>query len=245
MARIAVILSVPPLLAIYIMVLVLALDTDKGYTQYLLLVPVAYIMGSIPWGFMIALAAKGVDIREYGSGKTGVSNVMRTVGGPLAGLVLLLDLGKGILAVFLARGVADSASAEVVAGLAALAGHNWSVFLNFHGGRGINTGLGGLLVMAPVSGAIAMATFAPVTLLSRYLSLGSVISLFVAFFSLLALVLLDRTSATYLWYGGIGCTVILWQHRDNIQRLLHGSERRLGQPADRVGGTPSSSAGGG
>ena len=99
--------------------------------------------------------------------------------------------------------------------------------------------------MAPISGAIAIATFAPVTLLSRYLSLGSVISLFAAFFSLLALVLLDRASPTYLWYAGIGCLVILWQHRDNVHRLLHGNERRLGQPAERIGSTPSSSAGGG
>lgn len=243
MALIVLSLFVMPVLAIYVVVILLALDMDRSYAQYALILPVAYILGSVPWGFLIAMVAKGIDIREYGSGKIGTSNVFRTAGGPFAVLALALDLSKGLLAVFLARVVADTSAVEVAAGLVALAGHNWSLFLGFKGGRGIATGLGGLLVMQPIAGAIALAVFTPVTLLSRYLSLGSIASVLAAFLAVLGIVLLDRSSATYLLYAGIGGAVIIWQHHGNIQRILRGTERRLGQPAERIG--DASSPGGG
>ena len=131
----------------------------------------------------------------------------------------------------------------MAAGLAALVGHNWPVFLKFKGGRGIATGLGGLFVMVPVAGAIAASSFVLVTFPSRYLSLGSIASLIGAFFSVLGMVLLDRTSATYLLYTGIGCSIILWQHRGNIHRLLQGTERRLGQRAQKIGEATGSGPG--
>ena len=227
-------LLVAPLLAVYVMVVLLVLDTDRSYAHYALIVPVAYILGSIPWGFLITMGVKGVDIREYGSGRIGMSNVLRTGGGPLAALGLALDLSKGLFAVLMAKIVADTAVAEVVAGLLALAGHNWSMFLRFKGGRGISTGVGGLLIMEPIAGGIAFATFAPVTLLSRYLSLGSMVAVVVAFLSVLVMVLLDYSSPTYLYYTGVGGAMILWQHKDNIRRLLQGTERRLGQRAGRI-----------
>lgn len=223
------------MLAVYVLLVALLLDMDSAYAQYALVLPVAYVLGSIPWGYLITVIVKGVDIRQYGSGKTGTSNVLRSVGGRYAALALVLDLSKGLLAVYLARAAADGPAPEVAAGLMALVGHNWSIFLGFKGGRGIATGLGALLVMAPVAGAIAVASFTPITVLSRYLSLGSVISVIVAFLALLAMVLLDQSSSTYLAYAGIGGAIILWQHKDNIQRLLKGTERRLGQPAQRIG----------
>ena len=234
MTRIALSLFVPPLLGLYVLVVVLVLDMDRPYGQYALILPIAYILGSVPWGFLIALAVKGIDIREYGSGKIGMSNVLRTAGGPFAFLALLLDLSKGLLAVLLARVIADTPSVEVAAGLAVLVGHNWPVFLGFRGGRGISTGLGGLLVMEPIAGAIALASFTPITLLSRYLSLGSIIAVVVAFLSTLGMVLLDQSPTTYLLYAGFGGAIIIWQHRDNVRRLIEGKERRLGQPADSV-----------
>lgn len=235
MVMLALGLLVPPALAMYVLVVALVLDMDRTYAQYALVVPVAYVLGSIPWGFLIAMGVRGVDIRQYGSGRTGTSNVLRSAGGKLAIVALALDLSKGILAVLLAKAVADDAAVEVVAGLLALVGHNWPVFLKFKGGRGIATGLGGLIVMEPIAGVIAMASFSSVTFLSRYLSLGSIASLFGAFISTLALVILDLSSGMYLLYTGIGGVVILWQHHDNIQRLLQGTERRLGQAAQKIG----------
>ena len=243
MAFIVLGLIVPPLLAVYVLIVLLVLDVDQSYTQYALILPISYIIGSIPWGFLITMVVKGVDIREYGSGRTGTSNVLRSAGGPFALLALALDLTKGMLAVFLARALADTASVEVAAGLAALAGHNWPLFLGFRGGRGIAAGLGGLLVMSPIAGGIAFASFLPVTLLSRYLSLGSLAAVIVAFFSLLALVLLDHSSPTYLWYSGIGGAIIIWQHRDNIHRLIQGTENRLGQASRRIGEASGSGVG--
>ena len=234
MARLALSLLVPPLLAVYVLILLVTFDMEQPRGQYLLILPISYVLGSIPWGYLLAYAVKGVDIRRYGSGMTGTSNVLRTVGGPLACIALILDLSKGLLAVLLARAVADATLVEVAAGLLALVGHNWSVFLGFKGGRGIVTGLGGLLIMAPIAGAIAVASFTPITLLSRYLSLGSIISVIVAFLSILAMSLMEQSSIIYLWYTGIGGAIIIWQHRDNIRRLLKGNERRLGQPADQL-----------
>lgn len=245
MSRIVLSLSLPPLLAIYTIVILFTLDMDSSLGQYALIAPVSYILGSIPWGFLITLGVKGVDIRQYGSGMVGTSNVLRTAGGVYALLALILDLSKGMLAIALARAVSDSAAAEVVGGLLALAGHNWPVFLGFKGGRGIVTGLGGLLMMEPIAGAIALAAFIPVTLLTRYLSLGSVTSVAVAFIAVLGMVLLDRSQSTYLWYAGIGATVIIWQHRGNIRRLLKGNERRLGQRAEQIGEASSPGADGG
>ena len=244
MATIVLILLLPPLLAVYVLVIILVLDTDRAYAQYAIIVPISYILGSIPWGFLIAHVVKGIDLRQYGSGNTGTSNVLRTTGGAFAVVALVLDLTKGLLAVFLARAIVDTPSAEVTAGLAALAGHNWSAFLGLKGGRGIATGLGGLLVMQPLAAVLAMAAFSLVTLPTRYLSLGSIVSVIAAFLSLLAIVLMDQSPPTYLAYTGVGGVIIIWRHRDNIGRLLHGTERRLGQRAEGLGEASSTGSGG-
>ncbi len=231
-------LLVPPLLAIYVLVVLVVLDTDRAYAQYALVLPIAYVLGSVPWGFLITQIIKGIDIRNYGSGNIGTSNVLRTAGGRYAVMALALDLSKGLLAVFLAKVVADSITLEVVTGLVVLAGHNWSMFLGFKGGRGIATGIGGLLVMSPLAAGIGFASFVPITLLSRYLSLGSIIGITITFLALLVLVLLGQTSATYLFYAGFGNMMIIWKHRGNIQRLINGTERRFGKPAEEIVDTP-------
>jgi glycerol-3-phosphate acyltransferase PlsY len=204
--------------------------------KYLVMLPLAYLLGSIPWGYLLLHWSRGVDVREYGSGRTGMTNVLRTGGGRMAVAVLLLDLGKGAVAVLLAREILGT-SGEVAAGLLALVGHNWPVFLNFKGGRGIATGMGALAVIAPIAAVIGMVVFIPVTLISRYLSLGSVTGVVTASLSLLALAVLGIYSTTYAWYAVIGGSVIIWQHRDNIQRLWHGTERRLGVPAVKIDGS--------
>jgi glycerol-3-phosphate acyltransferase PlsY len=205
--------------------------------QYLIVLSLAYLIGSVPWGYFLVRWARGVDVREYGSGRTGMTNVLRTGGGRMAAAALALDLGKGLVAVLLAREVLGTTSGEVAAGLLALIGHNWPVFLNFKGGRGIATGMGALAVIAPLSAIIGMVVFVPVTLMSRYLSLGSVTGVITASMSLLALAVLGVYSTTHTWYAVIGGVVIIWQHRDNIQRLMHGTERRLGVPAVKIDGS--------
>ena len=194
----------------------------------------AYLLGAIPFGFIIGRLSRGVDVREYGSGRMGATNVQRTVGTWAGVAVFLADLAKGVGAVLLARVVIGPTLAEAGAGLFVLVGHNWPVFLQFRGGRGILTGLGGLSMMAPIPAAIAAVAFVFTTLFSRYVSLGSIIGVVIAFISMLTLALAGMYSNTYTLYVFLGGAIIIWQHRDNIRRIRQGNERRLGQPADKL-----------
>ena len=223
-----------PLIAASVVAVFLPMEGQAPVAQFAAVLPLAYLLGSIPWGYLLLRWRMGMDIREYGSGRTGVSNVLRTGGGKVAVLVMLLDLSKGILVVLMARQVIDHTAGEVTAGLAVLAGHNWSVFLRFKGGRGIVPGLGGLSVMAPIAAAIGALAFIPITLLSRYLSLGSILGVVIACLSMLGLGLAGVYSSVYILYAFLGAAIIIWQHRDNIRRIRQGNERRLGQPAIRV-----------
>jgi len=227
-------LIVLPLLLSAVVAAFFTLGQASITLRYLVVLPLAYLMGSIPWGYFLMHWSRGVDVREYGSGRTGMTNVLRTGGRCMAAVVLALDVGKGVVAVLLAREILESTGGEVTAGLVALAGHNWPAFLNFKGGRGIATGMGVLAIIAPIAAIIGMLMFIPVTLISRYLSLGSVTGVITAGLALVALAFLGIYSVAYAWYAIIGGTVIIWQHRDNIQRLLEGTERRLGVPAAKI-----------
>ncbi len=207
---------------------------QPAWAGYAVVLVIAYFLGSMPWGYLLLQWRRGVDIREYGSGRTGMANVLRTGGGKVAALVLLLDVSKGILAVFLAGVVIGQGVPEVAAGLMALVGHNWPVFLGFRGGRGIATGAGALSVLNPYAAAVAVSAFAATTLVSRYVSLGSIVGVIAACASLVALYLLGQTFSIYTLYGFLGGAIIIWQHRDNIQRIRDGSERRLGSPATKA-----------
>ncbi len=212
----------------------LTMDGQSEAVQYAAVLPLAYLLGSISWGYMLLQWKLGVDVREYGSGRTGMANVLRTGGARAAAVVLTLDIAKGVIAVVIARTVIGTTAAEVAAALIVLMGHNWPVFLQFKGGRGILTALGGLAVMAPLPALLATATFLAVTALSRYISLGSVIGVTIGAISVLVLALADVHSDTYMIYGFIAWAMLIWQHRDNIQRIRHGSERRIGQQATKV-----------
>ena len=223
-----------PALAAATVLAFLMMEDQGSVAQYAVVLALAYLLGSVPWGYLLLRLRMGVDVREFGSGRTGMSNVLRTGGGKAAGVVLALDVAKGILAVMLAREVIGTTAGEVAAGLASLIGHNWPVFLQFRGGRGILTGLGSLSVMAPIAGGAAAATFLIGTKVSRYVSLGNILGVFMSAASLLALWLVGERSGIYVFYGLFGGIIILWQHRDNIKRIRDGSERRLGQPAAPV-----------
>ena len=218
-----------PLLAAAVAAAFFTLGDQPPAVQYPVVAVLSYLLGSVPVGYLLLRARTGVDVRDYGSGRTGMSNVLRTGGGKLAAVTLTMDIAKGALAVLLARYLTGATGAEVAAGLLVLVGHNWPVFLQFKGGRGILTALGGLSVMAPVPAVIATVTFLLITLLSRYISLGSIIGVLFGCFSLLALVLVGVYSSTYALYALVGTVIIIWQHRDNIRRIRQGNERRLGQ----------------
>lgn len=205
-------------------------------TAYFIFIPIGYLIGAIPFGLVATWLAKRVDVRNYGSGKTGMTNVMRTAGVKVGVAVILLDMGKAVLAIALPIAFADTPGADAGAGLAALVGHIWPVYVGFRGGRGIGPGWGGLFMFHPLAGVIATAIGIPIVLMSRYVSLGSLAGAVSGAIVIIVFATVDIVPLEYMWYGVVGAALIVYKHRDNIVRLLRGQERKLGAAAQPVPG---------
>ena len=198
-----------------------------------------YLLGSIPFGVLAGRFFGDRDPRAFGSGKTGATNVLRTLGPGPAALVVAGDVLKGAAAVLLARlvffgGHADptlQATAEAVAGFCAILGHNYSVLIGFKGGRGVLTGAGAMVVMAPFTTLVGFICAMTPIAITRYVSLGSILGATGSIITELALLLTRHDSLPHFIFILVGGLVIIVSHRDNIERLLHGTERKLGQPA--------------
>lgn len=198
-----------------------------GIWPWVLVIPISYGFGSIPFGVLLGRRV-GVDVRGYGSGGTGATNVARTLGVKTGIAVLALDLGKGIAAVFLAHAVSDSTVLAGLAGFLALVGHVWPVFARFQGGKGVATGLGALFVISPLSG---LATFVGLLVAAgtRYVSLGSIIGTICGCVMMLAQVyVLHDLAPGYLVFGIGGMGLIIARHRSNVRRLIEGREHKFG-----------------
>lgn len=190
-----------------------------------LTVLLAYLLGSVSFGYLVGRRIRGVDIRQYGSGSSGTTNILRTLGTGPAVVVLLLDAGKGIGAVYLADLLTGNPNVVMLAGVAVVAGHNWPVFFGFRGGRGIATSMGVLLGIAPSVILIAVLVGLLVMALTRYVSLGSLVgSVLIPF-----LMLLFRLPPAHILFGTALCLLAVWRHRANIRRLLAGTESKLGK----------------
>lgn len=189
---------------------------------------VAFLIGGIPWGVIVARLSGGPDPRTVGSGRTGGANVMRAVGPRLALVSGLLDMLKGTAAVLLARFLGAGIEVEVLAGLAAIVGHSRSPFLGFSGGRGVSAAFGAALVLAPLASAVILAAFIAVLAVSRYTSLASLVSAAVGGITLTVQVVATGLPPALLVFA-IGGAVLIWLfHLDNIGRLLRGDERKFG-----------------
>ncbi|HKA88822.1 MAG TPA: glycerol-3-phosphate 1-O-acyltransferase PlsY [Haliangiales bacterium] len=186
-----------------------------------LLCAAAYVAGSIPFGLLIA-RAKGVDIRAAGSGNIGATNVARVVGKPLGVLVLVLDAAKGFGPTFAALRVAGPEVAAV-AGILAIVGHVFPVWLRFRGGKGVATALGVFLALAPIEAGVAFGTYAVVYGIWRISSVGSLCG----GAALLAAMGVRGEPAAILGLGGAAFALIVWRHRGNIRRILKREEKRV------------------
>ncbi len=195
-----------------------------------LLIVFAYVCGSIPMGVLVARISGGPDPRTVGSGRTGGTNALRALGLRWAAVVAAGDLLKGAVPVLVARWVSgDDAAVEVACGLAAVFGAWRSVFLGFHGGRGVATGVGTMLVILPAAVLLAAPVFVIVILVTRYVSLGSLLAsaalaLIVALWWLAAN---GTVPLAYPIYTAVGGALVWLAHADNIERLLHGTERKF------------------
>ena len=192
-----------------------------------LLVLGAYLLGAIPFGLLVVRGVTGRDIRQEGSGNIGAANVHRIAGPAVAVLVLSLDLVKGLVPVLLTRALAPGQpgvdALAVMTGVAAVAGHNWSVFLRGQGGKGIATSYGVLLALSPVAAAVAALVWVVVVLLTRYASLASLLGVL----SVPVVMLARHELASNLFFGLVALVFGVYRHRSNIQRLLQGEERKL------------------
>lgn len=212
-------------------------------TKFIMVVVVGYLLGSIPFGVLISRRKAKVDVRQYGSGRTGAANVLRTAGGKAAATVFGLDLLKGALAVVFAGLIIGrdylvvggfglgGLLAQVMAALAAIAGHNWSVFLKFRGGRGVATFFGGLAALCPPAAIFGGEVFIIGTGLTKFVSLGSIAAVVSTYAILVPLTIINGFPIEYLAYALIGTLIIIVTHQGNIARLMSGRERKLGDKA--------------
>jgi glycerol-3-phosphate acyltransferase PlsY len=193
------------------------------------LVAAAYLVGSIPMGVLVARLAGGPDPRTVGSGRTGGTNALRALGRKWALVVVLGDLLKGAIPVLVARVVTGGEPViEVLAGGAAVAGSIWSIFAGFRSGRGVGTGVGTMLVIQPFAVIAAAPVFIVSIIVTRYVSLGSLLgSASTVPAMLLVLLLLPETPLPYVIYAAVGAAFIWLAHADNIDRLVHGQERKF------------------
>jgi len=196
----------------------------------LAVIAAAFVIGGIPWGVIVAKLAGGPDPRTVGSGRTGGSNMMRALGPRWALLSGLLDAAKGSVAVLLAWAVGGGTGLAVLAAMAAVVGHSRSIFMGFHGGRGVAPSWGALLMLQPWIALAIIPLFALVILVSRYSSLGSLVATASAGVLLaLTTYLLGLSPWMYVYAVG-GVALIFVFHADNIHRLLTGKERKIGTP---------------
>ena len=182
-----------------------------------------YVFGSIPCGLWLVKAFHGIDIRKYGSGNIGTTNVFRTVGPKTAAAVLAGDMLKGILALYIISIFSADPVIVAVTALGALLGHNYSLFLGFKGGKGVATGLGLFLYMLPLGAAAGLGVWIIIVLITRYVSLGSVIAAIVAASAGWYL----NYPAPFAVFGTLACLFVIIRHKDNIRRLLNGTESKI------------------
>ncbi len=207
-----------------------------------LIVLIAYLLGSIPTGYIAVKAIKGIDIREIGSGSTGATNVLRTLGKAPGACVLGIDCLKGVLAIGLVYAWFQFAPSQdflpttvniqlwqpwlvTMAGIAAVLGHSKSIFLGFTGGKSVATSLGILLAMNWQVALATMGVFAVVVAIFRIVSLSSICGAI----AVPLVMLLLHQPLPYILFGIAGGLYVIWRHNSNIQRLLAGTEPKLGQ----------------
>ncbi|MHC1758190.1 MAG: glycerol-3-phosphate 1-O-acyltransferase PlsY [Negativicutes bacterium] len=183
----------------------------------------AYLLGAMPFGLWIGKGLYNIDLRDHGSKNTGATNAYRVLGRWPALLVFACDTAKGMAGVYLGSVLVGGSLAEVLGGIAAISGHNWSVFMGFKGGRGVATGLGVIALLAPMVTAIVFGVWCIVVFLTRYVSLGSIVAA--------ALVpplmwCFDAGRETF-WFGVAAAAFVILRHRPNIERLLRGQELKI------------------
>lgn len=191
--------------------------------NYLIVVLLSYLVGSIPNGLLVGKWLKNVDLREFGSKNIGATNAYRVLGlGPAIG-VFITDALKGIIGVYLGSIFVGEPLALLAGGIAAMAGHNWSLFLRFKGGRGVSTGLGVIAMIVPKVTIIIFAIWALIFYFTRYVSLASIVA--AALVPVMMYSLGEKSE--FLYFGFLAAAFVIIRHKANIIRLVHGEELKI------------------
>ncbi len=193
----------------------------------ILAVIIAYLLGSIPFGYIVSKYWKGINILEHGSGNIGFTNVLRTIGWPPAAVVLIGDIGKGAMAAWI--GLMISQPFGIFCGIAAMLGHSYSIFLKFRGGKLVATSLGVLLVLTPETAVLALIIWLITLGVTRYVSLASIL----AGIGVIPAMFYFKEPDAIKFFLAVAVAFVIFRHRDNIGRLINGSEYKIGQKAER------------
>jgi len=185
-----------------------------------------YLLGSIPFGYIVGKLFKKVDIREFGSGNIGATNALRILGPSLASFVVIGDIGKGIFSIYLVQHFnIDNLLILTIAGLAVICGHDWSLFLGFKGGKGIATTFGVVFALNPTISILALIIWGVVVITTRYVSLSSIF----AVISIFIFTILFKQPYEYIIFSAIIMILGIFKHKDNIERLKSKKERKIGE----------------
>lgn len=212
--------------------------------EFVAVIAVSYLVGSIPFGYIAGRVLKGIDVRDFGSGATGATNVMRTLGrGPFA-LVLAADALKGYVPVMVTWFLFESHDLQVASGLAAVLGHDFPLYIGFRGGRGVATSFGVFAALALPVWVILLAAGLFIILTFRYMSLMSIVTVPLGALALLALAVVeggDHYTYSKAVFGAFATALVLLRHGGNIRRLVQGTEPKLGEGGERRKAAPTRS----
>lgn len=203
---------------------------------------IGYLIGSIPVGLLVGRVARGIDIRDYGSGRTGFTNVVRTIGAKWGVVALIGDLAKGVVPVLIARLVSDEPYVQAAAGLAAAVGHDWPIFAGFRGGRGVATSYGAALAMSPIPAAALVPFGIGLVAVTRMVSVMSVGMAPVLAIVFVVLAATGFHSWAYAVYAVCAAVLVVVLHRENIERILAGTEPKIGRGGERREPAPGADA---
>ncbi|MDF2565153.1 MAG: Glycerol-3-phosphate acyltransferase [Massilibacillus sp.] len=183
----------------------------------------AYLIGSIPNGLIIGKLFWQIDLREHGSKNIGATNAYRTLGAKPAALIFIMDLLKGIIGVWLGSYMIGAPLAMILGGIAAIIGHNWSIFLKFTGGKGVATGLGVIAMLMPQVTIVVFVTWVVIVYLTKYVSLASIVAAMMVpvcsyFFN---------EPLEYLCFSILAAVFVIYRHKSNVQRLINGNESKI------------------
>jgi len=185
-----------------------------------------YLLGSIPFGYIVGKLFKKVDIREFGSGNIGATNALRILGPLLASFVVIGDIGKGIFSIYLVQYFnIDNLLILTIAGLAVICGHDWSLFLGFKGGKGMATTFGVVFALNPTISILALIIWGVVVITTRYVSLSSIF----AVISIFIFTILFKQPYEYIIFSAIIMILGIFKHKENIERLKSKKERKIGE----------------